>query len=180
MKIVAWDLETTDLKALMGQTLCCSFSPVNKIESTYSLRGDIKPFREKDPISDRKLVVAIRDELERYHCIVGWNSKLFDLAFLNARLLHFGERPCRPQFHIDLMYYARGASLKIGSSKLENVQKFFRLPDEKTPLEWDEWKRAARADKKAMDKVLKHCEQDTKCTAQAYWVLLPMIANIHR
>lgn len=180
MKICAWDLETTDLKALMGQTLACSFTPICPAGKTYSFRGDTAPYKDKDPISDRSLVVAIRDELEKYNCIVGWNSKLFDLAFLNARLLYYGERPCRPQFHLDMMYYARGSSTRIGSSKLDNVQKFFKLKDEKTPIAWDEWKRAARSDKLAMDKVIKHCEQDTKCTAQAYWALLPMVSNIHR
>ena len=105
---------------------------------------------------------------------------MFDLPFLNARLAQYGERPLRPQFHMDPMYYARGGGLRIGSSKLDNVQKFFNLPETKTPITWDDWKRAAMGDKSAMDSVVDHCEQDVKVLSMAYWKLLPMAAVIHR
>ena len=183
MRIVAWDLETTDLKALMGRVLCCSFCPIleeGRTERPYTFRGDDKKYKHRDPINDRKLVVASRDELEKYNLVIGWNSKLFDLPFLNARLAQYGERPFRPQFHMDPMYYARGSGLRIGSSKLDNVQKFFSLPETKTPITWDDWKRAAMGDKPAMDNVVDHCEQDVKVLSMAYWKLLPMAANIHR
>src|SRR5205085_11769652 len=120
------------------------------------------------------------DELETYNMIVGWNSRLFDLPLLNARLAKHGERPCRPQFHVDAMYYAGGGSMRIGSRKLENVQKYFKLGDEKTAIDWEQWQAVATGDATAMKAVVEHCEQDVKVLAQAYWKLLPHIANIHR
>lgn len=184
MRIVAWDIETTDLKALMGRILCCSFFPV--ADPTVSerkpktVRIDRKPWKRTDPIDDGALCVAIRDELEKYNCIVTWNGKMFDLPFLNARLLKAGEREVRHQFHLDLMYYAGGISLRVGSRKLVNVQKFFKLADEKTDIEWEMWNRAALGDKKAMKIIVEHCEQDVKVLEQAYWKLLPMVRNLHR
>lgn len=182
MRIVAWDLETTDLKALMGRILCASFYPIVDGVKTapYTFRIDQKPWRMKDPINDAQLCLAIRDELHTYNMVVTWNGKLFDLAFLNARLLKAGLPRCMPQFHLDAMYHARGCQLRIGSSKLDNVQKFFDLAEEKTPISWENWNRAALGDKKAMAQVVEHCEQDVEVLALAYWKLLPMVANLHK
>lgn len=181
MKIVAFDIETTDLKALMGRILCASFYEIGVPDAVpYTMRADERPYKGKDRIDDRALCVALRDELEKYNAVVTWNGKLFDVPFLNARLAKAGERPFKAQFHIDAMYYARGVGLRIGSSKLVNVQKFFGLGEEKTEISWEQWQRAAGGDRAAMDEVVHHCEQDVKVLAQAYWRLLPQIANVHR
>jgi hypothetical protein len=78
------------------------------------------------------------------------------------------------------MYYAGGTSNRIGSRKLKNVQQFLKLPDEKTEIEWDDWKRAALGDRKAMRTVVQHCEFDVVVLQEAYWKLLPNVATIHR
>lgn len=182
MRIVAFDLETTNLSGLMGRILCGSFYRIVDGQATkpYTFRLDDKKYMGRSRIDDNKLAVAIRDELERYNMVIGWNSKLFDAPFLNARLAKSGERPFHPQFHLDLMYYAGGCSMRIGSKKLENVQKFFALQDSKTQITWDNWNLAAGGDKAALDEVVHHCEQDVKVLAQAYWKMLPSVCNLHR
>jgi uncharacterized protein YprB with RNaseH-like and TPR domain len=180
MKICVFDTESTSLTAIMGRILCASFVEVASKKPPYTFRSDKAPWKMKDPIDDSKLCVAIRDELEKYHMVVGWNSKLHDLALLNARLAKVGQRPFHPHLNLDLMYYAGGSSMKIGSRKLVNVQKFFGLKAAKTDLEWETWQRAASFDKKAMDTVAHHCEQDVLVTAECYWKLLPAVKNIHR
>lgn len=166
----------------MGRIFCCSFLPIIADHDTapYTFHLHEKRFKGESKIDDKKLCIAIRDELETYNMIVGWNSKLFDLPLLNARLAKHGERPCRPQFHADVMWYAGGSSMRIGSRKLENVQKFFKLGDEKTPIDWEQWQAVAAGDTTAMKAVVNHCQQDVKVLAQAYWKLLPHIATIHR
>lgn len=182
MRIVAFDLETTNLSGLMGRILCASFYRIvdGKETKPYTFRLDDKRYSGRSRIDDNKLAVAIRDELEKYHMVVGWNSKLFDAPFLNARLAKASERPFHPQFHLDLMYYAGGCSMRIGSKKLENVQKFFALQDSKTQITWDNWNLAAGGDKAALDEVVHHCEMDVRVLAQAYWRMLPSVANLHR
>lgn len=182
MKICAWDLETTDLKGLMGRLLCCSFAPIDghAVGEVYTFRADERRFKTRSKIDDSKLALAIRDELERYDLIIGWNSKLFDAPFLNARLTYAGQRPLRTHFHLDLMYYARGGAMRIGSSKLVNVQKFLRLGEEKTEISWERWQEAALGDRAAMDEVVVHCEQDVKVLGLAYPRMLPYVANLHR
>ena len=146
----------------------------------YTFRIDQKEFKGKSPIDDSKLCAAIRDELEDYNLIVGWNSKLFDAAFLNARLAKVGERHLRPQFHLDLMYYMRGSSMRVGSSKLDSAQKFFKLSTTKTEIEWDHWAMTATGDAVSLDEVVQHCEADVKVLAEASWRLLPLVSNLCR
>src|SRR2546426_11904636 len=153
----------------MGRILCGSFYKIvdGHASKPYTLRLDDRCYSGRSRIDDNKLAVAIRDELEKYNMIVGWNSRLFDAAFLNARLAKAGERPLHPQFHLDLMYYAGGCSMRIGSKKLLNVQKFFNLPDAKTEIGWGNLNLAAGRGKSAADEGGDHCEREVKEVAQA-------------
>jgi uncharacterized protein YprB with RNaseH-like and TPR domain len=189
VKTVIWDLETTDLKALFGRVLCCSFAPADDYvhvapdgctDAVYTLRGDNKKFKSRSKLDDLKLCVAIRDELERYDLIVGQNVRLFDIPFLNARLAKGGERPLRTHFVLDTMYYFGGTSMRIGSRKLDNAQKFFKLPVSKTEIDWDTWRLAAMLEPEAMDIVVEHCEADVVVTRQLYPKVLPFVGTLHR
>lgn len=179
MRVVFFDTESTDLKALMGYILCASFVTLDGKPYTFSIKDP--KYRSRSKIDDSKLVTAIRDELEKYHLIVGWNSKLHDVPLLNARLAKYGKRPYQPlNFHLDLMWYSAGSSMKIGSRKLDNVAKYFKLPVQKTPLDWETWQHAGTGDKEAMKYVVKHCEHDVLVLREAYWHLLPHVKNLHR
>lgn len=178
MRVVFWDLETTDLKALMGRILCCSFKPLG--EDVYTFRGDEKPYKGKSRIDDSRLVLAIRDELSKYDLVVGHNSRLFDHPMLNARLAKAGYEPFRPHFIMDTRWYLNSSSMRIGSAKLENAQKFFNLGEEKTPISWEQWQLAGMGDKAAMDEVVVHCEQDVKVLEELYHHVLPYVATLHR
>lgn len=174
---VYWDLETTGLTAIMGRLLACSFA--DAWGSTKSFR--IEDYPGESPIDDSRLAVAIRDELELADHWVTWNGKLFDIPFLNARLLKAGERPIRTDIkHTDLMYYSRGQFVRIGSSKLDNVSKFVDSPNRKTPLEWETWQLAGLGDRKCMDLVVEHCEADVLVTRDVFAHLKPHIRNVHR
>lgn len=144
-----------------------------------TLRADSKELKGEDIIDDSKLCLAIANELSKSNCIVTWNGKQFDVPFLNARLARHGYPAYRPQFHIDLMYYAGGVSMRVGSRKLVNVQKFLELGEEKTDIKWDTWQLAATGDRKALNEVVVHCEQDVKVLAQAYNKMINLVANIH-
>lgn len=172
-----WDLETTGLTAIMGRLL--SYSSCDPW-------GNITTFRYEDfpgatLIDDGPLVVAVRDHLEQADHWVTWNGKLFDIPFLNARLLKAGERPLRSDIkHTDLMYYSRGQFVRIGSSKLDNVSKFVDSPNRKTPLEWDTWQLAGMGDKDAMEEVVEHNRADVLVTRDVFAHLKPHIRNVHR
>lgn len=177
LRIAYWGLETTGLTAIMGRVLCCSFA---------DSWGNVTTFRYEDYpgesiIDDGPLCVAIRDELEKAGHWVTWDGKLYDVPMLNARLLKAGERPLRKDIlHTDLMYYARGQFVRIGSSKLVNVSEFVQSPNRKAPLEWSTWQLAATGDRDAMDLVVEHAEADVLVTRDVFAVLSPHLTVIHR
>lgn len=180
-RVIGFDLETTSLSGMIGRVLACSFIDIGATDAddkVWTLRGDDPEFRHEDPINDQKLVAAIRDNCELADIIVGHNSKLFDIKFLNARLIHWNERPYIPGWSLDSMWVVRSA-LRT-SSKLDNVQKHLGLPESKTPVDWDTWARAQAGYRKAMDEVVVHCEQDVKVLAQAMRRLKPYVRNIRR
>jgi uncharacterized protein YprB with RNaseH-like and TPR domain len=163
MRVVIFDTESTDLAASWGRILCCSFVELDGEPWTY--RADEKRFKGKTLIDDSKLCVAVRDELERADLIVGWNSILHDIPLLNARLAVAGERTCQlgekyGTWHLDAMFYSGGQSMKVGGRRLDTVAKFFKAPNQKTPLDGEIWQLAGVGDKDALEKVVEHCEFD--------------------
>jgi len=174
---IFWDLETTGLTAIMGRLLACAFA--DSFGQIKVLR--IEDYPGRSLIDDSRLAVAIRDELEKVDTWVTWNGKLFDVPFLNARLLKAGERPLRSDIkHIDLMYYSRGQFVRIGSSKLENVSKFVNSPHRKTPLDWETWQLAALGDKTAMDAIAEHAVADVLVLRDVFAHLRPYVRIVHR
>lgn len=178
MKVVFYDTESTDLSASWGRILCASFVELNG--EPYTFRCDEKRFTGKNAIDDSALVVAIRDELESADIVVGWNSILHDAPLLNARLALVGERGVKlgekhGTWHLDLMYYSGGQSMKVGGRRLETVSKFFKTEDNKTPLLGETWQLAATGDKKALNEVVVHCEADVMVLRGLWPSLAPFV-----
>ena len=81
MKIVSYDLETTDLRANMGIILCASFQEIvppgyygnhhDTPPRPYTLKLDFDKVDRYDPNPDKQLAVAIKQELLKYNCAVG-------------------------------------------------------------------------------------------------------------
>lgn len=185
MRTLVLDTESTDLKAIMGRLLCGSFAYMQtdakgKLKVGKPFTVSVEDYPGETEIDDGPLAVAIRDALEAADIIVGWNSKLHDIPLVNARLAKTGERPVRVNLHVDLMWYAAGSSMKIGSRKLDNVQKFLGTTDQKTPLDWETWQLAGAGDRKALKKVVEHCEHDVTVLGEVLPHLMPYVKNIHK
>ncbi len=173
------DLETTNLKGNFGRVLCAS------VADKY---GNVRTFRLDDPLfardrrrDDVALVVALRDYLEQFDMLVGWYSKMFDIPFLNTRLLIGNERPMRTDImHLDPIYKARKGSLTLHSARLDAVAKTFRLPVQKTGLDPDIWNDAADGVTEAMDYVVQHCEADVLVLRMVFHILKPLVKVVHR
>lgn len=177
MNVVVFDIEATDLAASWGRMLCCSFAPLGG--ETYTFRADRAKWKGKNAVDDSRLAVAIRDELEKYDIVVGWNSKLYDVPMINARLALAGEREVRigskyASHHWDAMWTAGGSTLRIGGKRLETVSKYFGTNSSKTPLTGQTWQLAAAGDKKAMDEVVEHCEADVEVLRDLWPHLAPL------
>lgn len=182
MRVVACDLECTSLSGMIGRVLVGCVKDILPPEygsgEIRTYRADSSKYRSKDTADDAELVKAIRDDLLQANLICWHNGKDFDRKFLNARLLKAGEDPLPPKHQIDTMWLIR--SHLRASAKLDNIQQFLGLPDEKTPISWDEWMRGAAMNKKAIDSIVEHCEQDVIVLEQAYWKLLPLLRVVTR
>lgn len=178
MKCLFWDTESTDLAASWGRILCSSF--VGLQGEPYTFRGDKRPYKGKNLIDDSKLVVAIRDELEGADLVVGWNSILHDVPLVNARLALAGERAIKlgekhGTWHLDLMYYSGGQSMKVGGRRLDTIARFFKAENQKTALDGEVWQLAGTGDKQAMSTVVEHCEADVLVLRDLWPKLAPHV-----
>lgn len=178
--VVMFDIEATHLKPNVGRILCSSFKPIGG--ETYTLHALERRFKKADVYDDSALARAILDELERYDIIVGWNSKAFDVKFVNTRALRGGGQVKPAQYHVDGMWSFRS---KLSAwSGLANAQEFL-LPGnetEKTKIAWSKWMQAlgwdAKLRKLAMDEITDHCEKDVIVLEDVYRVLAK--ANVIR
>lgn len=182
MRVTVFDIEATDLGGNFGRLLCCSFVDLgsDKVE-TY--RRDSKPWKGRKLTDDAKLAVAIRDRLEQADIIVGWNSILYDVPFINTRLVAAGERPIQVgerygSHSLDLMYYAGGQSMRLPGRRLDLVARFFHCGHEKTPLTPEVWAEAATGDPESMELVVEHCEADVLVTREVFYKLAPFVKKI--
>jgi len=182
MKVVSFDFEMAGLNADFALLLCGCFQTWNegRPNKTIIFRGDEMPSYKTRPWDDRQLAVALREEINKADVIVGWNSKLFDVPFLNARLAYYGERPCERMKHIDLMYQAR-YKWKLHSARLESVLDFLNAPAAftKTKMKPEQWVRAIRGEKKAMDYVVDHCVRDVKALDWVFTHMRHLVGVIH-
>lgn len=173
LRIVTFDIETTDLDAYFGQIVCCTFKPLGK--KPFTIRIDSK--KNPNKRSDKWVVEQILDTLERYDVCVGWYSQIFDKRFINTRsLLNGVNRPFPLIKHRDLCLIARakfatrGNSLKMWSNRLRGYSdKTVTTPDIKRAL--------IRLEPKAMNFVVEHCIIDVRETEANYEAMLPYLSK---
>lgn len=178
-RIDCFDLETTDLKATFGHILAGCFLPLHD-DKVVVFRLDDRKYKPKKRLhDDSKLVEAIRDYMEESFAWVGWNSKMFDVPFVQTRLALQRKRLLNKRMHVDLMYYARRPNLVLHNSRLDTMAKSFRMADQKTVLDPEIWNAAFELDRDAMDYVVEHCIQDTKVLQESWDILSPFIKNMH-
>jgi len=178
LHVIFFDTESTNLAAAWGRVLCGSFAELQG--DAYTFRADRKKWKGKSLIDDGALCVAIRDELESADMVCGWYSSLHDIPLINARLAAAGERPCRigekhGTWHLDLIWYSGGSSMKVGGKKLDLVAKFLGTEDSKTALDPQTWQLAGAGDKKGMDLVVEHCEADVLVLRELFPKLAPHV-----
>ena len=144
------------------------------------LRLDDPKYRTPDVYNDSHLVADLAMELDEATCVLGWNIKMFDIPFINTRLMHSGERPLEKCMCIDMLYYARRPNMVLHSARLESVMDFLKLKSRKSKLDPEIWVRAKELETDAMDYVVKHCVSDTKALKEAWEYLRPFVSTIHR
>lgn len=185
MRFAVVDLECTSLKSDTGFLLCGGILPLDGQPKVVGLHTS--GFGSGRLQIDHKLALAIRDEMEKYDGWITWNGKMFDVPFLNDRLMFCGEDPVEKRFHIDAMYYARMGQAAMTSSRLDWVAKAMKCPSSKTALDMNTWSEAAteaitqfRTGRRNYDYIVAHNRADLDVTKWVYGKLKNRIRNINK
>lgn len=175
MKIIAWDLETSNLDASFGTIITAAWKIVGekkkpKCITIHDYKGDILQ-------AEKKLIVDLREALLDGDCWLTWYGTYFDIPYLNSRLLYHKLSVVPGNFtHIDGWKTARNR-LKLHSNRLNSVQQFLGLEDEKTNLKGAMWLKSLAGDSKAMAYLKEHNIADVLVLEQAYERLKPLILD---
>ena len=158
-----FDLETTKLEGHMGRILCASVLTMPQDEMTTFKWHDYSD----DLTEDGAIAVAIRDHIESHVISVGYYSKLFDIPFLNARLLAGGYRKMNSMLHLDAIWGFGGrGGPKIGSKSMKNVAEFLGL-ESKHEVGKKVWTKANAGVKSVMPEIVGRCQSDVRITWEA-------------
>ena len=166
--IAYWDIETMGLDARYHPLMCVT------IQS-----GDGKVYTKSrldfPDDTDKSLLRWTRNRLERYHTIVGYNSKSFDAAYTNFRLKsHNRMRPIDVTKHVDAMYLVPRDWPK---RSLDYVSRRLGLQDETASKSgYDDviWRAAYDGDADSMAYIVKHNVNDVELTRRVYVELVRM------
>lgn len=166
MRTCTWDIESTNLNFDFGIVLCSSIKPIGE-KKVITHRIDDDPDYEKHRWDDSKLVEAIRDELENYQVIVGWNHIKFDLPGLETRLVKHGLRALDKSnmCFVDGLWAAR-YRMRLHSNRLDSLIDFLGTGTHKTGLIAEWWLRAMAGDTTALEKIVDHNIKDVKATEE--------------
>ena len=100
-RTLIWDIETSNLVADIGNTLCIGYKWFGDKEPKILSIRDYKREFSRDCTDDRRLVNDFAKIMEEADCQVTWYGRKFDYRFINTRRLYYGYGPLPPVEHWD-------------------------------------------------------------------------------
>jgi uncharacterized protein YprB with RNaseH-like and TPR domain len=171
LRFAALDIETTSLEASYGRLICACY----KFTDEDSVRTITVP-RYRNEAKALERISRLYDKLD---VVLTWNGKLFDIPFLNARLMHHKLPPLDARkMHLDIMYQAR--KLRLRGSRMDGVSKDLRTKVAKYDVPAWRWVLAAEGNREAIGEIVRHCELDVILTEELFDRLKPLIVRITR
>jgi uncharacterized protein YprB with RNaseH-like and TPR domain len=156
----------SNLSANFGMLLCGGFKVYGQ-KKVKIYRIDESPEYKEEPWNDAWLAEQLAGALEGADILVSYNGRRFDLPFLNARLIKYGQKPIIGMKHIDLFFTSK-FQLKLSNWSLDALAKHLQLPVEKTHMEGEQWTKAMTGDKASLDYIVDHCVKDVKVLEMAF------------
>ena len=177
MRVLAWDIETTDFKANFGHMLMWAGKFVGEDHVNYDSIHDSPEYgtSPKSMMDDKRIVKSVIDLINEADAIVHHYGDRFDLRFVNTRALEWGMEPPRPVATIDTWKVARN-TLAMTSNRLRTLAESFSTT-QKGDIAKNEWKLAAHGDPRVLAKMLDYCIDDVLATEEVYLALRPLIRN---
>ena len=172
-----FDLETTNLNADFGVTLCGVIKPAQ--DKPLIFRADkLNPKWQSKRSDDSHLLTAFMAELVKYDIWIGHNADGFDLPWLRTRLAKYGLPPLPPNKLLDPVKIAR-RKLRMSYNSLDKLATFFGV-NTKSQVVGDVWLRAALDGcKKSMNEIVSHCIEDCNTLERVVVRLKPYCTNLN-
>jgi DNA polymerase elongation subunit (family B) len=125
--------------------------------------------------SRKKMLNGIRNLLSEADVVVGWNSKSFDVPWIQGELIQNDFRPPVPFKQVDLFQVSR-SQFKFASNKLQFVAPLL-TQKEKIKTDFELWTAVMAKDPKACARMEAYCKQDVHMLHDIYDKMLPWIKN---
>lgn len=162
------DIEASNLKADFGTVVVVSIKPYGQPAKTFSCR----------PGRDKALLKQVADELAKYPVWVTFYGKLFDVPFINSRLLVNGLKPLPKHHHID-MYWVIKPQTALSRRNQAHLLEWLSAPSKKMSVSPNVW--AEMPAKPENIKILEErCESDVVGLEAMYEKTKHLIREITR
>lgn len=165
IKIGFFDIETSNLKADFGIILCYRILS----EDGEMLRYTLSPEEIKSGVFDKNLVESFCKDARKFDRIVGYYSSKFDAPFIRTRAVHYNiDFPLYGEVKHTDAYLIVKHKLNLHSRRLGVVAPFFNIPAKDHPLNPTVWIKCLGGDKKSLDFVGVHCDEDVESLRQLW------------
>lgn len=175
MKIVAWDIEASNLSADFGIVLCVGFKEVEQGKAEVL---NILDYSKGDLIkAEKRLLVDVSEKLLEADVWLTHYGTWYDIPFVNSRLIYHDLPVLPPNFsHLDTWKISRNR-LKLRNNRLITISEFIGTPDEKNAIKPEQWLRVLGGHKPSMDYIVEHCRRDVVVLEEVYMKLRPLVLD---
>ena len=162
------DIEASNLKADFGTVVVASIKPFGKRPRSWSCR----------PGDDKGLVAEVRNALSDYPVWCTFYGKLFDIPFINSRLLVHGLEPLPKHHHIDC-YWVVKARTALSRRNQAHLLSWLGTPESKMSVSPNVWAEMP-VNAEHLDTLVKRCESDVRGLEALYRKTKHLISEITR
>jgi uncharacterized protein YprB with RNaseH-like and TPR domain len=183
VNMIFFDLETSPCISYNFQHRDVFIRPEHKIKESHLLSisyayndGEVQGYRmTPEDVArgdDLTLVVNMIEAIEKADIMVGYNSKKFDIRYLNTRALYYGLKPITVTKHIDVYEQVR-KSFSFPSKGMGAVSSYLGLEGKLANDGFDLWRRCMEYQNhdvcdKALQDMLTYNMQDIEATRDLY------------
>ena len=174
-RILAWDIEASNLSADFGMILCVGYKVVGEGRPRVL---SILDYNETNPLrAEKRLLKDISAVLLSADVWVYQFGMYYDLPFVNSRLLYHGLPVLPPNFPaVDTWKVSRNR-LKLRNNRLVTISEFLGTKDEKNPIKGEQWIRALAGHRPSMGYIVDHCRLDVLVLEEVYLRLRPLVLD---
>lgn len=143
------DIEASNLKADFGTVVVVSIKPYGEKPKTFSAK----------PGRDKALMKAVAAELAKYPVWVTFYGKMFDVPFMNSRLLVNGLPPLPKHHHID-MYWVVKLQTALSRRNQAHLLEWLEAPSKKMSVSPNVWASMPANPDASLKTLRERCESD--------------------